>query len=226
MEKAKKFICGCLNSAECQEGVIYFGIGDGEGEDPKYKRGEVHGLDLESSMDDIGKAFQAVLDDHLRSDDGQMQKGGEQQCVRLEFVPVTQNESHTNLYVIEIEVSRDWHVCKDKTYYSKKWTEKRSQKGEQQSPLKKALSDFYKVHKDEYEDVVVRTNGASRSIKPHEVQKQVKQPLTATYKEWKRKNKAGKYFNVESSFCDFKHWNGFAGLEYLPNIFRIPYMGT
>ena len=194
MEKAKKFICGCLNSAECQEGVIYFGIGDGEGEDPKYKRGEVHGLDLESSMDDIGKAFQAVLDDHLRSDDGQMQKGGEQQSVRLEFVPVTQNKSCTNLYVIEIEVARDWHVCKDKIYYSKSWAEKRGQKCEQGSPTIncKALSDFYKVHKDEYDDVVVRTNGASRSIKSHEVQKHVRQPLSATYKEWKRKNKAGK----------------------------------
>ena len=203
MEKAKKFICGCLNSAECQEGVIYFGIGDGDGVNTKYKRGEVHGLDLESSMDDIGKAFQAVLDDHLRSDDGQMQKGGEQQCVRLEFVPVTQNESLTNLYVVEIEVSRDWHFCKDKMYYSKSWTEKRSQKCEQGSPTKRALGDFYKVLKDGYDDVVVRTNGASRSIKPHEVQKHVKQPLTAKYKEWKRKNKAGKHFNVQSSFYDW-----------------------
>ena len=194
MEKAKKFICGCLNSAECQEGVIYFGIGDGEGEDPKYKRGEVHGLDLESSMDDIDNSFQVVLHDHLRSDGEKMQKGGEQQCVRLEFVPVTQNdEYHTNLYVVEIEVSRDWHVCKDNMYYSKKWTEKPSPKCEQGSTTKtkRALRDFYKVHKGKFDDVVIRTNGTCRRIKAHEVQKQMKQQLTSTYKEWKKKKKSG-----------------------------------
>ena len=198
MEKAKKFICGCLNSAECQEGVLYFGIGDGEGEDPKYKRGEVHGLDLESSMDDIDNSFHAVLHDHVRSDGEKMQKG-EQQCVRLEFVPVTQNESHSNLYVVEIEVSRDWHVCKDKIFYSNKWTEKQSPKCEQGSPTKtkRPLRDFYKVHKGKFDYVVVRTNGTCRSIKPQEVQKHVKEPLTAKYKEWKMKtNKAGKYFKL------------------------------
>ena len=204
MEKSKKFICGCLNSAECQEGVIYFGIGDGEGEDPKYKRGEVHGLVLElSDMDDIGTAFQAVLHDHIWSGDAPLQKGREQQCVRLEFVPVTQNESHTILYVIEIEVARDWHVCKDNMYYSKQWTEKQSPNCEQGSPTKKALRDFYKVDKGKFDDVVIRANGASRSIKPREVHKQVKRPLIATYNEWKRKSKAGKYFKLMLSMSSF-----------------------
>ena len=197
MEKTKKFICGCLNSAECQEGVIYFGIGDGEGEDPKYKRGEVHGLDLESSIDDIEKAFHAVLYDHVRSNGEKMQKG-EQTCVRLEFVPVTQNQSHSNLYVVKIEVVRDWHFCKDNMYYSKRWTEKPSPKCEQGNPTKllRALRDFYTVYKGEFDEVVVRTNGAYRSIKPHEVQKHVKAPLTAKYNEWKRKKKAGKYLKL------------------------------
>ena len=84
MEKAKRFICGCLNADK--KGVIYFGIGDSQEQASKFSRGEVLGLDVESVIDDIMKAFQAVLDDHIRSDDGLLQKGGDQNCVNIEFI--------------------------------------------------------------------------------------------------------------------------------------------
>ena len=189
MEKAKKFICACLNADK--RGIIYFGVGDCQEQESKYKRGEVLGLEIEEVMDDIVKAFQSVLDDHLKSDAGPLQKGGEQNCVNLEFVPVESRGIRAGLYVIEIEVVRDWKFCKNNIYYSKRWTDKRSAKCEKSPVSKKALSDFYKVHKDEFDDVAIRTNGSSTSVKQHEVIKQVKEPLQAKYKEWKREAKLG-----------------------------------
>ncbi|XP_078364796.1 uncharacterized protein LOC144649210 isoform X2 [Oculina patagonica] len=189
MDKAKKFICGCLNADS--KGIIYFGVGDCQEQCSKFKRGEVLGLYVEDVIDDIVKAFQFVLDDHIKSDDGTLQKGGDQNCVNLEFIPVTSEGSPTKLYVVEIEITRDWKLCKDNVYYSKRWTEKRGVNIDKDSSIKKALSDFYKVHKDEFDDVAVRTNGASSSVKQHEVNRQVKEPLTAKYKEWKREAKLG-----------------------------------
>lgn len=191
MEKAKKFIGACLNADS--KGIIYFGVGDCQEQCSKFKRGEILGLEVEDIIDDIVKAFQFVLDDHMKSDAGQLQKGGDQNCVNLEFIPV-KNEGNLKLYVVEIEVIRDWKLCKDNVYYCKRWTEKRGVTIDKDHSSKKALSDFYKVHKDEFDDVAIRTNGASTSVKQHEVNRQVKEPLMAKYKEWKREAKLGKFF--------------------------------
>ena len=191
MYKAKKFICACLNADN--KGIIYFGVGDCQEQNSKFKRGEILGLDVEDIIDDIMKAFQFVLDDHIKSDDGPLKKGGDQNCVNIEFIPVMSDGERTKLYVVEIEVSRDWKLCKDNVYYSKCWTEKRGVKMEKDQPTKK-LSDVYKVLKDEFDDVAIRTSGASSSVKQHEVNRQVKEPLTAKYKEWKRETKNGKSF--------------------------------
>lgn len=186
MEKAKKFICACLNANS--RGIIYFGVGDSQEKGSKYQHGEILGLDVEHIKDDINKAFQFVLDDHIKSDAGPLQKGGEQNCVSIHFVPVKIQGNRSNLYVIEIEVSRDWRFCKENIYYSKSWSEKRG--GDKDFRGKKALSDFFKV-KDEFDDVAIRTNGASSCVKQLEVDRQVKKPLEAKYKEWKRKTKHG-----------------------------------
>ena len=191
MEKAKKFICGCLNAD--RKGIIYFGVGDCQEQCSKFKRGEILGLNVEDVIDDIVKAFQFVLDDHIKSDDGPLQKGGEQNCVNLEFIPVISEGSRTDRYVIEIEVVRDWKFCKDNIYYSKCWQEKRGVKLENDTSTKKALDVLYKVHKDEFDDVAIRTNGASTSVKQREVKRQVQEPLTTKYKEWKREAKMGQY---------------------------------
>lgn len=194
MEKAKKFIAGCLNADT--RGIIYFGVGDCQEQSSKFKRGEILGLDVEDLIDDIMKAFQFVLDDHIKSDDGPLQKGGDQNCVSLEFIPVSSEGNRTKLYVIEIEVTRDWKLCKDNVYYSKRWIEKRGISIDKDpASTKKALSDFYKVQKDEFDDVAIRTNGASSSVKQHEVNRHVREPLTAKYKEWKREAKIGRLKN-------------------------------
>lgn len=175
------------------KGIIYFGVGDCQEQSSKFKRGEILGLDAEDVIDEIMKAFQFVLDDHIKSDSGQLQKGGDQSCINLEFVPVTSSGARTRLYVIEIEVIRDWKLCKDSVYYSKCWSEKRGAKTDKDSSTKKSLNDLFKVHKDEYDDVAIRTNGASTSVKQHEVNRQVREPLTAKYKDWKRETKQSKY---------------------------------
>lgn len=45
MDKAKKFICACLNADS--KGIIYFGVGDCQEQLSKFKRGEILGLDVE-----------------------------------------------------------------------------------------------------------------------------------------------------------------------------------
>lgn len=192
MELAKKFICGCLNAGD-REGTIYFGVGDSQGQCSKYKRGEILGLGIESIIDDMVQAFQNVLNDHVKSDAGPLQKGGEQNCVNMEFVPVVNQESRTGLYVIEIEVKRDWKFCKDHIYYCKTWEEKRGgcADKDKDTPEKKALSDFYNVKKNKYDDVVIRTFGSSNSVKQDEVHFQVKEPLMEGYAKWQREAKLG-----------------------------------
>ena len=185
MQKAKKFICACLNAD--RPGTIYFGVGDSQEQGSRYQHGEILGLEVEDIKDDVNKAFQFVLDDHIKSDAGPLQKGGEQNCVNIHFVPVKSQGNRSRLYVIEIEVARDWRFCKDNIYYSKSWTEKRG--GDKDCTGKKALSDFFKV-KDEF-DVAIRTNGASSCVKQLEVDRQVKKPLEVKYKDWRRKAKRG-----------------------------------
>jgi len=180
MEKAKKFICACLNADI--KGIIYFGVGDSQEKGSKYQHREILGLNVEKIKDDINKAFQFVLDDHIKSDTGPLQKGGEQNCVNIHFVPVKSQGNRSNLYVVEIEVARDWRFCKDNIYYSKSWSEKR---GDKDCAGKKGLGDFFKV-KDEYEDAAIRTNGASSCVKQHDAYRQVKHPLEEKYKEWKK----------------------------------------
>ena len=80
---------------------------------------ETSSRDTTEIKDDINKAFQCVLDDHIKSDAGPLQKGGEQNCITLYFVPVRIQGNSPNLFVIEIEVARDWRFCNDKVYYSK-----------------------------------------------------------------------------------------------------------
>lgn len=46
MEKAKKFICGCLNADRA--GIINFGVGDSQEQNSKYKHGEILGLMMTS----------------------------------------------------------------------------------------------------------------------------------------------------------------------------------
>lgn len=99
MEKAKKFICACLNGD--RKGVIYFGVEDNQREGSKFRHGEITGLDVEDIKDDITKAFQDLLDNHIKSDGGPLQKGGEQDCVNLYFVPVKSKGDKVNPYVIE-----------------------------------------------------------------------------------------------------------------------------
>lgn len=177
MERAKKFICACLNAAI--SGVIYFGVEN---------RGEIVGLDVENDKDDIQKAFQEVLDNHIITDlTGRMLKGGEQNCISIYFVPVTKQGTHSNgLYVIEIEVKREWRYCEDKIYYSKRW-EKKDLVGENSSHMKK-LTDFFTFHNEIMEDVAIRTNGKSDTVKPYKVRKDVLQHLQSKYKEWCREN--------------------------------------
>ena len=190
MAIAKKFICGCLNGD--RKGIIYFGVGDSQEQCSKYKRGEILGLDIESVIDDMVKAFQFVLNDHIKSDAGPLQKGGEQNCVNMEFVPVVNQESRTGLYVIEIEVNRDWKFCKDRIYFCKTWDEKNRGRAneDKDTPEKKALSDFYKV-KGKYDDVAFRTYGSTTNVSHDDVYSDVKGPLKAKYKEWKREAKLG-----------------------------------
>ena len=186
MEKAKKFIGACLNAGS--KGIIYFGVGDSQEQNSKFLHGEIIGFEVENIKDDITKALQFLLDDNIKSDDGPLQKGGEQNCINIYFVPVMCQGNHANLYVVEIEVSRDWRYCKDNVFHSKSWIEKPG--GNKDFTGKRGLNDLFKV-KDSWEDVAIRTKGASTCVKQHEVKRQVREPLETKYKEWKRETKLG-----------------------------------
>ena len=123
MEKAREFVCGILNSGG--KGTIYFGIGDSYDSAHDYQRGEIVGLAVEELKDEIIKAFQSMLNDHVKSDDGKMQKGGDMEGIEIHFVPVDDSEEQACGYVIEIEIRRDWKHCKEKVYYLQEWKEKR-----------------------------------------------------------------------------------------------------
>lgn len=185
MEKAKKFICGCLNAD--RKGIIYFGVGDSQEQGSKFQHGEIIGLDVENVKDDINKAFQDVLDHHIKSDDRPLQKGGEQNCINIYFIPVKSTQNAIDLYVIEIEVARNFLYCKENVYYYKVWSEKSESRD---CTGKTGLRDFFKV-KDEFVEAAIRTNGASCCVKPNEVKWQIRDPLSKRYKEWKRDVKCG-----------------------------------
>ena len=123
MEKARPFICGVLNAGG--KGVIYFGVGDSYDESTKFERGEIIGLPVKDLKDEITKAFQATLDDHINSNDGKLEKAGDMECIKLFFVPVYKADQPTGRYVVELEVKRDWQHCKENIYFCREWKEKR-----------------------------------------------------------------------------------------------------
>ncbi|KAJ7349508.1 hypothetical protein OS493_038919 [Desmophyllum pertusum] len=136
LEKAKDFICGCLNAE--RKGIIYFGVGD---------HGEILGLEIEDMKDEIVTAFQSVLNEHIKSDGANSLSMGEQDCIKRHFIPVKNEEGNpTRSYVIEIEVARDWMPCKDNVYYSKTWKKKVNKKDNNNKVVNsKALRDFFDV---------------------------------------------------------------------------------
>ena len=81
MEKAKKFICACLNAGS--KGTIYFGVGDNQEQNSKFLHGEIIGLEVENIKDDITKDLQILLNNHIKSDDGPLRKGGDQNCINI-----------------------------------------------------------------------------------------------------------------------------------------------
>lgn len=176
MEKAKHFICGCLNGD--RKGIIYFGVGDQDR--------EILGLEIEDMMDEITTAFQDVLNDHIISDAGRkLSVVGEQDCIKIHFVPVKSKAGNpTVLYVIEIEVWRNWTFCEDKVYYGKTWNEK-SDNNSRGAHFRK-LKDFFNVKPGELDDAQVRLCGRTTKVKKEEVFEQVKKPLQKKYEEWKR----------------------------------------
>lgn len=178
LEKAKDFICGCLNAE--RKGIIYFGVGD---------HGEVLGLEIEDMKDEIVSAFQSVLDEHIKSDGANSLSMGEQDCIKRHFIPVKNEEGNpTRSYVIEIEVARDWRLCKDNVYYSKTWKKKDKKKeNNNKAAHSKALRDFFDVKPGEWDDVHVRNDGQTSSVKKDEVDQKVKVPLKEKFEEWKAK---------------------------------------
>jgi hypothetical protein len=127
MEKARVFICGVLNAGR-QHGTIYFGIGDACGGKTDITHGEIIGLELDQHLkDEISKAFQNTLDDHITSDSGtgKMTRGGEMDCIKIYFVPV-RLELNQNIprCVVEIQVKHEWKYCLNQVYYVQEWSKK------------------------------------------------------------------------------------------------------
>ena len=182
--KAKTFICACLNAAIT--GIIYFGVGDC----PYYQHGEIIGLQVENVKDDIIKTFQCVLDYHIKSNRGPLSKGGDQNnCVRIYFVPVKIKEKCSKLYVVEIEVERDFRFCKDNIYRSRIWTPRKGVRNKES----KQLRTFFNVMKEaEWDDVFIRTNAVSDRVMESDVQYHVGKPLQEKYEEWKQNAQPGK----------------------------------
>ena len=185
MEKAKTFICAFLNAAI--PGTIYFGVANSEENSSQqnvmYNHGEILGLDVENIKDDIIEAFQFVLDTQISSDQGGLlKKGGDQNCVSIHFVPVKIQGIRSKLYVIEIDVLRDWLLCKDNVFFCKSWIEAPRQEAEEKDSNRKGLSNFFMV-KEHWDDVVIRDNGELHHVKPLDVHKCVRQRLREWYNE-------------------------------------------
>lgn len=184
-DKAIKFTCAVLNGG--QKGTLYLGVADDVKKESGYKHGEIVGLHIADMKDDINKALQAGLDDHMLSDAGPLQKGGEQNCIAVHYVPVKIHGNRSKLFVVEIEVARDWRFCKKRVYYSKTWRSKHVTDCTGQ----KALDTYFKVKANEFDDVEIRTIASSSHVKPFDVYRQVKEPLEVKYKEWKKKEEQG-----------------------------------
>ncbi|XP_046857832.1 uncharacterized protein LOC124451245 [Xenia sp. Carnegie-2017] len=122
MEKARVFICGILNAGT--KGTIYFGTGDTNDPTTSYKRGQIIGLEIQDLKDEISKAFQSMLNHHIKSDNGELTKGGDMECIKIHFVPVKNRQQFTQRYVVEIQVERLWTFCEDYVYYFQKWADK------------------------------------------------------------------------------------------------------
>ena len=191
MEKVAIFTCACLN-ADIQ-GTIYFGVANGKEKNSQYQHGEILGLHVEDIRDDIINAFQWVLDNHIRSEEGPLKKGGDQSCFNIEFVPVKIQGTRSELYIVEIEVARDWDFCKDNIYFTREWKEKTlRQGGGEENRAKKALHYFYKMKEDQWNRLLyVRVNGATKFLKPMEVKASVMDPLRVKYKRWMKQNQDG-----------------------------------
>lgn len=131
MEKARLFICGILNAG--RSGIIYFGIADGNDDKSGFIHGEIIGLDINKHLqDEISKAFQNTLDDHIKSDNGKMTRGGEMDCIQIYFVPVHPdlNQADVSHCIVEIEVKREWKYCADHVYYVEEWDKRTSMKND------------------------------------------------------------------------------------------------
>lgn len=83
--------------------------GDSYDQSTKYKRGEIIGLDVEDLRNEISKAFQSTLNDHIKS-------------ILFRYGSPKNQPAVT---VVEIEVERDWMFTLDNVYYFLKWSEKR-----------------------------------------------------------------------------------------------------
>ena len=166
MYEGKRYICAILNAGI--EGIIYFGVGDNKDNTTHYEHGEIVGLPVENFRDDIKMSLQNVLDHHIKSDGESLSDGGDR-CVSIFFVPVKIKGKHSNLYVVEIEVARDWGFCKDYVYYCREWTHKRGGKGNQ-------LRAHFNVNKHKWV-AFIRTHRGSESVKSVDVQRRIKNPL-------------------------------------------------
>ena len=85
-----------------------------------YKHLEVVGLEVEELKDSINKSLNTVLDAHVKNSVDSMSIA-EKQAVKVYFIPVEQSGSRTNKYIVEIEVHRNWKVCKDHMYFIEEW---------------------------------------------------------------------------------------------------------
>lgn len=183
MEKAKTFICAFLNAAI--PGTIYFGVANSEESSSQqnvaYNHGEILGLDVENIKGDIIKAFQFVLDTQISSDQGGLlREGSDQNCVSIHFIPVKIQGISSKLCVVEIDVLRDWLLCKDNVFFCKSWVEAPRQEVEEKDSSRKGLSNFFMV-KEHWDDVFIRENGKLHRVKPLDVHKSVRQRLREWY---------------------------------------------
>lgn len=179
MYKAKTYICALLNSAK--PGTLYFGVADGK-EDSRYQHGQILGLDVWELKDQINAALQDVLNNHIESDMGALEKGGDMNCVNLYFVPVKSEGACPTLTVIEIEVERDWMVCKDKVYYCKTWEEVSSEDRKQRNKKnKKNLGYWFNVKPNCWDKAAIRTTGRTEHIEQKGVYYHIKSQLQQKY---------------------------------------------
>lgn len=146
IQHAVKFVCGCLNIR--RRGVISFGIGDKLEQQGRFRHGEVTGLAVENSQDDIQQYYQYMLDKMICTGNKSGMTPSEQLSVSIHFVRVTPSFSESPLVVVEIEVDPEWTVCKDNVYIYKQFEKKEPSKDLKQVPENWRHSDDYRLSKD------------------------------------------------------------------------------